>query len=575
MTTPRYFRIPHALPNDAWYKPAIAVDAIDLNGDGKIDLILRTDHELGVSEKDLKPFAQKLIQKSSQLNGSVFKPMNQARQRYLAGLMHGTIKAGPKPADYSTLALVGAGIAIAVAPEVAIPVIVGGALATACSDERHLERSGDIVESPPVTEETPEAGWDFTFNGPASRSDRGVGIALDPGGNIYISGVEANEGVKDNIVIFKLRPNGEEEWVYRPQAVDSDPSPKLYGYAGRITTDLEGNVYFTGGVGERGVDGNLNKLADLFIQKLDNSGKVLWTHRWDGSMQGYDMGFDISVDPEGNVIAVGTTMEAAEDGGSNRYILLQKMDPNDGSLLWSRTYSGPEYDFDSHQLVSAEYEGRGVIVDSDGNIYITGYERTNNGIHYYTFIYKLDSNGNMIWRQSHKSGNFSIGNDITLDKNGFLYVTGFEGNKDPISNIGDPIWIQKRRVSGGSVDWTKTELGQHEPLPEPELPYATILPRSVGHAVAVDTESNVYVTGFISIVSQREHAYQRSGDIWLRKYDSDGNELWTDTFDGTQEGGHDAGLDIVLDERGNIYLTGFVETDGEEKNIWVRKIPKR
>ena len=84
-------------------------------------------------------------------------------------------------------------------------------------------------------------------------------------------------------------------------------------------------------------------------------------------------------------------------------------------------------------------------------------------------------------------------------------------------------------------------------------------------AVAADAEGNVVVVGWTTTSSGLT-------DVWVRKYDPEGNELWTQTVDGPS-GGHDRGRAAAVDGQGNILVGGFVTGDVQQgRNLWVRKL---
>ncbi len=79
-----------------------------------------------------------------------------------------------------------------------------------------------------------------------------------------------------------------------------------------------------------------------------------------------------------------------------------------------------------------------------------------------------------------------------------------------------------------------------------------------GFGLCVDSLGNVYATGYfsdtasfgsVSLVGDKEY------DVFVAKYDSSGNLLWAN-----RQGGpcFDAGYDIVCDEFGDVYVTGFL-----------------
>ncbi|MCH7814465.1 MAG: SBBP repeat-containing protein [Planctomycetes bacterium] len=75
--------------------------------------------------------------------------------------------------------------------------------------------------------------------------------------------------------------------------------------------------------------------------------------------------------------------------------------------------------------------------------------------------------------------------------------------------------------------------------------------------VEVDDQGNIYVAGItrLALPGQRKIGNE---DVYLRKYDSDGNELWTRQFGTT---GTDQITNIALDGMGHIYVVG--PTSGE------------
>jgi cysteine-rich repeat protein len=84
-------------------------------------------------------------------------------------------------------------------------------------------------------------------------------------------------------------------------------------------------------------------------------------------------------------------------------------------------------------------------------------------------------------------------------------------------------------------------------------------------AVAADADANVFAVGWTTAASGLS-------DVWIRKYDPEGNELWTRTVDGPA-GGHDRGRAAAVDSQGNVLVAGFVTGDPSQgRNLWVRKL---
>ena len=83
----------------------------------------------------------------------------------------------------------------------------------------------------------------------------------------------------------------------------------------------------------------------------------------------------------------------------------------------------------------------------------------------------------------------------------------------------------------------------------------------IGNGIAVDNDGNVYVSGMAS------------EDIWIRKYDSNGSEVWTQTYNGP-DNRLDIGWGIAFDSVSNIYITGEEFPSSyplsPDINLWIR-----
>jgi WD40 repeat protein len=74
------------------------------------------------------------------------------------------------------------------------------------------------------------------------------------------------------------------------------------------------------------------------------------------------------------------------------------------------------------------------------------------------------------------------------------------------------------------------------------------------NGVAVDTNGNVYVAGSAGAALPGQAAVGAS-DVFVRKYDSDGNEVWTRQFGSS---GFDSGT-VAVDAAGNVIVSGIAE----------------
>ena len=131
--------------------------------------------------------------------------------------------------------------------------------------------------------------WVARYNGPGDSTDIPHDTAVDPFGNVYVTG--RSWGHPDSFSDFdyatvKYDSNGNELWVARYNG------PGNWDDAGTaLAVDSSGNVYVTGG------SASLSLEFELTTIKYDSSGNEVWVVR-DDSMSGTS---DITLDVSGNI----------------------------------------------------------------------------------------------------------------------------------------------------------------------------------------------------------------------------------------------------------------------------------
>lgn len=185
-----------------------------------------------------------------------------------------------------------------------------------------------------------------------------------PGGNATLTSV----GNAD-VFIHKMDGNGNFSWVRQIGGTDSDTGES-------ITVDATGNVYSTGFFeGTSDFDpsaGSLNLTAsgdkDLFVQKLDNNGVMLWSKISEGSSSSLAQTYSVDLDASNNVYIAGVFLgtvdfEPGQSGTSftstDGSMFIQKLDEN-GNFDWTKAFTGKGF-------------ARRVLVDDLDNIYSIGH----------------------------------------------------------------------------------------------------------------------------------------------------------------------------------------------------------
>lgn len=74
-------------------------------------------------------------------------------------------------------------------------------------------------------------------------------------------------------------------------------------------------------------------------------------------------------------------------------------------------------------------------------------------------------------------------------------------------------------------------------------------------AMAVDNQGDIYVTGYTAVDVF-------NNDYWTLKYSPAGTRLWERTYNGTGNG-DDRAAAITVDSQGNVYVTGYATSSNQ------------
>jgi len=425
------------------------------------------------------------------------------------------------------------------------------------------DNAGPVVRSLDFTVEDltiPDTGWVQTWG--STTSDRIRSVAIDPTGDIYVTGeftgtVDFDPGSG----VTEFTSNGEED-VFLVK-FDSDGA-LLSSYAwgsGRrdqsycVETDDSGNVYISGvfygtvdfdptaGVDEHSADDAT--FPDYFLTSLASDGTYRWTLTWSGLCStGIPEGIGLCVDDSDSVFVsgsfCGTTDLDPTDGIDNHVAsgfydaFLIRLDTS-GSFYWAESWGGPVDDI-----------GMAVDCDNDGNLYVAGYDGYG-----HAFLRKMTSTGALEWSTGWL---YSSCNDVAIDSSANVYVTGdFIGPTDFDPGSGDDI-----RTSEGLYDVFLCMLDT-----DGNYQWAVTFGGVDGDnckGVALDSSGNPFITGlFMSTVDfdpgpdPDNRTSDGIGDAFLSSFDSSGNLLWARTWGATLD---DIGYSVAVAPTGEIFAAG-------------------
>jgi hypothetical protein len=248
------------------------------------------------------------------------------------------------------------------------------------------------------------------------------------------------------------------------------------------------------------------------------------------------------VDNDGNVYVTGWT-DGNLDGNVNvgyNDMFLTKFDSS-GTRQWTREYGTPG--------PSSADLGLSVKADKTGYIYVSGFTCGDlNGVPNAGglsdgFLMRFDSSGNLQWTKLLGSPGIDSGPALAIDDSANVYVAGWTtGQLDGNTSSGGRDIFLASYDSSGNVQWIR-QFG----TPADEI----------CRSVAVDTRGHVYLTGCTAGALDGNPNAGGGEDVFLTKFDSLGNRLWT-TLLGSP--GEDSGTSVAIDQSGNIYVSGY--TDG-------------
>lgn len=344
-----------------------------------------------------------------------------------------------------------------------------------------------------------------------------------------------------------------------------------------IALDPEGNVYVTGWtesadfpISSGAYDPTWNGERDAFVAKLDPSGSTMLYSTLLGGT-GLDWCNSLAVDSEGNAYITGVTRSLnfpvtpgafqttrAPDGDDHSEVFVAKVSASGSDLIYS-TFIGGQLDD----------VGMSIALDADGRAYVTGNTISSDfptipggyDTHFDEidgFVVKLNPAGSELVYATFLGSGYTSCNAIAVDSQGSAYITGFTDASDfPVTpgafdityNAGETYvfgdaFVTKLNPSGSALMYS-TFLGGEE--------------YERANGIAIDDLGNAYVCGWTTSPDfpTSAHVYDSTAGslyddaVFVAKLDSWGRGLVYSTFLGRGEA-----YSIDVDADGNACICG-------------------
>ncbi|HEY5122301.1 MAG TPA: SBBP repeat-containing protein [Ignavibacteria bacterium] len=294
---------------------------------------------------------------------------------------------------------------------------------------------------------------------------------------------------------------------------------------------------------------------------------IEWVQRYNSSGSNSDYVTVMTLDKTGNVYLAGYI----KNNDTMNSFLTLKYNSN-GNFQWARTYN-----------CMGGWDGAsGIVVDSFGNVYVTGRSDTINPSHSnmpYFAIIKYSDNGDLLWIRKYINPDsiYALPNAICIDDSSNIYVTGDSYSNTQNSNYttvkynkdGQFIWSRFYDVANNyDVPWsivcknnfiyiTGGTSGSYANTLKYNLNGDLLLTANFigqGKKIAVDDSNSIYVGG--------EKLVNGYYVFKTNKYDSSGVLQWTKIFQDTNWYNSANYLrDMCIDRNGNTFVTGYSPRD--------------
>jgi hypothetical protein len=272
---------------------------------------------------------------------------------------------------------------------------------------------------------------------------------------------------------------------------------------------------------------------DAWLVKTDSSGNMQWNKTYGGTGDEYASSV-VQTSDGGYALACTRWIDSARD------VWLLKTDSS-GNMQWNKTY-GRGGDGAAHSMIQT----------ADGGYALAG-QTYGSGGGLDAWLLKTDSSGNMQWNKTYGGTGTEIGLSVVRTADGGYALAGQTSS----FGAGDwDAWLIKTN-SAGNQQWNKTFGGPNQ---------------DDGKCVVQSGDGGYVIAGYTRSYGDD------SGDFWLFKTNSSGDQQWSNTYGGTD---HDNAWSMVQTNDGGYAICGetysfgagerdvyFVKTDGGGNMQW-------
>lgn len=421
----------------------------------------------------------------------------------------------------------------------------------------------------------PTLSWATYYGG--SESESGGSVALDDSKNIYkVGNTSSTSGIatsgafqtsfaggvgKDGFIV-KFNGNGGIYWATYFGGTAED-------YFKSIGLDKIGNLYVLGytessglstsGAYQTSLSGNM----DALIAKFSKTGNRIWSTYFGGS--DIERAYGISTNDSGTLFITGFTQSTSGIATSGAWQTTQAGNydayiagfNNKGGIIWSTYYGSSDRDV-----------GNGLSQDDSGNVYITGMTLSASGMassgsyqssnagNEDVFIAKFNKNGKRIWGTYYGGTLTEYGYGISFSPSGYLLIGGHTTSSSGIATTG-----AYQTTKGGGMDAFVAKFSNNG-----SMQWATYFGGSNSDGFQTNcltSSESIFITGATASSSgiATSGAYQKSfgggvQDAYIAQFHMNGKLLYATYYGGSDQDGGEA----IACKPGTVVVTGITKS---------------